>query len=98
VRKPAIITNAPKKNSQNDSALSRGNDMSGAPICSGTTKLARPKANGVAKRYIIALPCIVKSWLYCWWVRYCRPGFASSARIASAKSPLRQKYKNAVRQ
>ena len=40
--------------------------MSGAPICSGTMKLARPpKAKGPAKRYSIKLPCIVNSALYC---------------------------------
>ncbi len=41
--------------------------MSGAPTWRGRMKLARPpKANGPANRYIIRLPCMVKSWLYVW--------------------------------
>ncbi len=38
--------------------------MSGAPTCSGTTRLAKPpKAKGPANRYSIRLPCMVNSSL-----------------------------------
>ena len=38
--------------SQNDSAFSRGNAMSGAPIISGRTKFARPAKTGMMNRKI----------------------------------------------
>ncbi len=36
-RKPEAISRPPRGSSQNESALIRGNAMSGAPIMSGTT-------------------------------------------------------------
>ena len=40
--------------SQNESAFSRGNAMSGAPSISGTTKFARPAKAGITNRKIIS--------------------------------------------
>ena len=48
VIKPAKAINAPKTNSQNDIALSRGNATSGAPICNGSTMFEKPNTIGVA--------------------------------------------------
>ncbi len=62
--------------------------MSGAPICSGTMKLARPpKAKGPAKRYSIRLPCMVNSALY--WAKLSSDecGDESCSRISSAMIP-----------
>ncbi len=39
---------APKKYSQYDIAFNRGKATSGAPICSGSTKLANPNTTAVA--------------------------------------------------
>ncbi len=39
---------------QNDSAFSRGNAMSGAPIISGSTKFASPANTGMMNRKIIS--------------------------------------------
>ena len=50
--------------SQKDSALSRGNAMSGAPSISGTTKFARPANAGMMNRKIISDACTVNSSLY----------------------------------
>ena len=46
--KPAVEIVAPNKNSQNEKAFSRGNATSGAPICSGSTRFAKPNTIGVA--------------------------------------------------
>src|SRR6201991_3141906 len=46
---------------QNDSAFSRGNAMSGAPIISGSTKFARPAKTGMMKRKIISEAWTLKS-------------------------------------
>ena len=46
--KPAIAIVAPNRNSQKLNAFSRGNATSGAPICSGSTRLANPNTIGVA--------------------------------------------------
>ncbi|SIM98950.1 Uncharacterised protein [Mycobacteroides abscessus subsp. abscessus] len=45
---PASAMSAPNRNSQNESAFSRGKATSGAPICSGSTTLAKPNTIGVA--------------------------------------------------
>ena len=60
-------------NSQNDSAFSRGNATSGAPICSGMIRLPNAKNSGVANISSISVPCIVNSWLYCSGDRNCMP-------------------------
>ena len=39
------------------------------------------------------VPCIVKSWLYCSSDTNCRPGTASSARIARAIAPATKNQK-----
>ena len=54
----------PKRKNQYDSAFSRGNAMSRAPIISGTRKFAeaRPRT-GRRTRKIIVVPWIVKSSL-----------------------------------
>ena len=44
--KPAVAISAPNRNSQNENAFSRGNATSGAPICSGSTRLANPNTIG----------------------------------------------------
>ena len=36
-------------------------------------------------------PCMVKNWLYVSYDRYCRPGNASSARMARARMPAKKK-------
>ena len=86
----------PNRKSQYENALSRGNATSGEPICSGTTKLAKPNRIGVAKSSSMIVPCMVNSWLYCSWDRNCRPGAASSARISSAIRPPTMKNPNDV--
>lgn len=48
VMKPAAPMVAPNTNSQNEKAFSRGKATSGAPICSGSTRLAKPNTIGVA--------------------------------------------------
>ena len=42
------------------------------------------------------VPCIVNSWLYCSSDTNCRPGTASSARIASAIRPATKNQMVAV--
>ena len=45
--------------------LTRGNAMSGAPICSGVTKLPNaPKASGTTARKTMMVPCIAPKELY----------------------------------
>ena len=46
---------------QNDSAFSRGNAMSGAPIISGSTKFASPAKTGMMNRKIISDAWTLKS-------------------------------------
>ena len=87
VRNPATAIVPPNRYSQYANALSRGNDTSGAPICSGTTKFAKANTIGVAKNSSMIVPCMVNSWLYCSGERNCMPGRASSARISSAMKP-----------
>src|SRR5665213_284372 len=64
VAAPLMTVNAPSKKIQYVNAFSRGKAMSGAPIWSGTKKLASPNANGTTKKKIMAVPCSVKSWEY----------------------------------
>ena len=97
--KPDSAIVEPNRKNQKASAFSRGKATSGAPICSGMMTLAKPANSGVANISNITVPCIVKSWLYCSLVcRICMPGSNSSARIASAMTPPRQKkVKEAIR-
>jgi hypothetical protein len=77
--------------------FSRGKATSGAPICSGTSALAKPANSGVAKSSSMIVPCIVNSWLNCSGLSTtCSPGAASSARIASAMTPPSRKKANDV--
>ena len=88
----------PNRNSQNDSAFSRGNATSGAPICSGMIRFANAKNSGVANISSMSVPCIVNSWLYCSGDRNCSPGWASSARMSIAiRPPMRKNTNDAVR-
>ena len=89
--KPAVAVRPPKRNSQNEKAFSRGKATSGAPICSGSTRLANPNTTGVAYSSSMIVPCMVNSWLYCSFDRNCSPGAASSVRISSAISPPMKK-------
>ena len=88
----------PKRNSQNESAFSRGNATSGAPICSGMIRLPNAKNSGVANISSMSVPCIVNSWLYCSGDRNCSPGRASSARISMAIRPPMMKNDERGRQ
>ena len=51
---------------------------------------------GVAYSSSITVPCIVKSWLNCSWLRNCMPGRASSVRISMAIAPPTMKKANEV--
>ena len=74
----------------------RGKATSGAPICSGMITLPKPTNSGVANRNSMIVPCIVNSWLYCSSETNCRPGTASSARIARAIRPATKNQMVAV--
>ena len=77
--------------------LSRGNETSGAPICSGISALANPANSGVANSSSMIVPCIVNSWLYWFGLStICRPGSASSARMTRAMMPPRRNQMNEV--
>jgi hypothetical protein len=71
--------------------------MSGAPICSGTMKFAKPYAAAGANRNIMIVPCMVNSWLYCSGLTTCSPGCASSARMIIAIAPAAMKNQNDVK-
>jgi hypothetical protein len=96
VTNPLTVISAPTRYSQYDNALSRGNATSGAPICSGRTRLAKANTLGVAYSSIITVPCMVNSWLYCSGDRNCSPGWPSSPRISSAITPPIRKNPNEV--
>ena len=53
-------------------------------------------AMAVAKNSSMIVPCMVNSWLYCSLLMNCRPGRASSARMASASRPANRKNANDV--
>src|SRR3954451_18697907 len=63
VRNEASIIVPATGSIQNDSAFRRGNAMSGAPIISGSTKLARPAKTGMMNRKIISDAWTLKSLL-----------------------------------
>ena len=50
----------PSGSIQKESAFRRGNAMSGAPIISGSTKLARPANTGITKKKIRIVACTEK--------------------------------------
>ena len=89
----------PNRKNQNARAFRRGKDTSGAPICSGTSTLAKPTKSGVANMSSMSVPCMVNSWLYCSFVcRICMPGSKSSARIMRAMTPpMQKKMKDVIR-
>src|SRR3954471_23173497 len=62
-RKLRNIVRPPKAKSQYESAFSRGNAMSRAPIISGTRKFAKPARIGTTTRNTIVVPCIVSTSL-----------------------------------
>jgi hypothetical protein len=86
----------PSGSSQNDSALSRGNAMSGAPIINGSTKFASPAKTGITNRKIRIVAWTEKTPLNCSGVRNCMPGLASWARISIANRPPTSRKKNEV--
>ena len=63
-RKPDTTIRPPKRYSQYETMLSRGNATSGEPICSGMIALAKPENSGVANSSNMIAPCMVKNWLY----------------------------------
>ncbi len=77
----------PIGSSQNESALSRGNAMSAAPIISGMTKLPRPAKTGTTTVKIMSAACSEMSTLKVCGLKYCVPGWASSARKSIARKP-----------
>src|SRR5918998_2298190 len=92
----AVIITPAIGSSQNDSALSRGNAMSGAPIISGMTKFARPANTGMMNRKIISDAWTLKRPLYVFGSTNCEPGAASSARTSIASRPPISMKKNDV--
>ena len=91
VRKPEQAISPPNRYSQYENMFSRGNATSGEPICNGMIALAKPANSGVANSSSMIAPCMVKNWLYVSYERNCRPGKASSARIARASTPPKAK-------
>jgi hypothetical protein len=96
VRKLPRTISPPSRNSQYENMFSRGNATSGEPICSGMIALAKPAKVGVANSSSMIVPCMVNAWLYCSVDRNCRPGRASSALIAIARTPPTRKKQNEV--
>ena len=81
-------TSPPRRKSQYESALRRGNAMSRAPIISGTRKLPKPARIGTTTRKIIVVPCIVSDLV----VRVLRQQLLARAsraatRMRSARMP-----------
>ena len=62
-KKLMYSTIPPSRNSQYESAFSRGNAMSRAPIISGTRKLPKPARIGTTTRKTIVVPWIVNTSL-----------------------------------
>src|SRR5919205_446868 len=81
---------------QYDSALRRGNAMSGAPIMSGSTKFASPANTGMMNRKIRIDAWTENRPLNVFASTNCRPGWASSARISIASRPPTNRKKNEV--
>ena len=81
---------------QYESAFSRGNAMSGAPIMSGSTKFARPANTGMTNRKMSTVAWTENTPLYCSGVRNCMPGLASCARMSMASRPPTSRKKNEV--
>ncbi len=65
----------------------RAKAMSDAPICSGTIQFAKPTKAGMIAPNTMISPCMVVNWLNNSGLKYCRPGWNSSVRIASASTP-----------
>src|SRR5688500_18613710 len=74
-------------------ALIRGNGMSREPSMSGSMKIAIASSIGTANRNIIAVPCVVKSWLKVCSLSRSFSGIASCVRSATESNPLRVKKK-----
>jgi len=73
--------------SQKLKLLSRGRAMSGAPICSGIIQLASPVKAGMTAAKTMIRPCMVVIWLKNSGLTRLSPGWNSSARTTSAKTP-----------
>jgi hypothetical protein len=65
----------------------RANAMSEAPTCSGIIQFAKPTKAGMMAPNTMIRPCMVVSWLNSSGFTSCRPGWNSSARISSARTP-----------
>ena len=70
--------------------------MSGAPIISGSTKLASPANTGITNRKIRSDAWTENSPLNVFASTNCIPGWASSARISIASRPPTSRKKNEV--
>ena len=63
-KKLVSMMTLPTKKAQKLAAFTFGKVMSGAPICSGTTKLPKAaKATGTTPRKIMIVPCMAPSEL-----------------------------------
>ena len=87
----------PNRNIQYESALSRGNATSRAPICSGMTKLKNAALIGMITRKIMIRPCMVKNWLKVPPSIKSFSGTASWVRMATASPPPTSEKKSAVK-
>ena len=70
--------------------------MSAAPIISGITKLPGPANTGITNRKISTAAWTEKRPLNVSGLKYCVPGWASSARISIASMPPTNRKKNVV--
>ena len=70
--------------------------MSGAPIMSGRTKLARPANTGITNRKMSSEACTENRPLNVFASTNWAPGWASWARISMAISPPTSRKKNEV--
>ncbi len=68
--------------------------MSFAPMSGGTMRFPKPARIGIETRKIIVVPCIVNSCSYVFASTIVGPGYASSVRIRSARTPAMRKKKN----
>jgi len=65
----------------------RAKAMSGAPICSGIIQFAKPTNAGMIAPKTMISPCIEVSWLKNSGRNTCSPGWKSSVRMPSARTP-----------
>ncbi len=73
----------------------RGNAMSAAPMCMGTSQFAKPTKAGMITPKTITRPCTVVSELKNSGFTNCSPGWKSSARMSNAIDPPKKNMVNA---